>query len=139
MVDERRRFEAIRGLEALSPLGQQAVLDARVRLDIWIDENLDRIEAEMNAAIESKRRALGAETDGLRAELAAARAAMSDLLAELGSLEERFSSGDGMTLEDAVRATREIVMSVRSSLEAREQRVHALAPASAGYRATSAG
>jgi len=137
MVEERRRFEAIRGLEGLSPLGQQAVLDARVRLDVWIDENLDRIEAEMNSAIESKRRMLGAEADALRAELAAARAAMSDLLAELGSLEERFASGDGMTLDDAVRATREIVTSVRSSLEVREQRVHALVPTSARHRATS--
>jgi len=80
---------------------------------------------------------LGAEADALRAELAAARAAMSDLLAELGSLEERFASGDGMTLDDAVRATREIVTSVRSSLEVREQRVHALVPTSARHRATS--
>lgn len=137
MVDERKRFEAIRGLEGLSPLGQQAVLDARVRLDVWIDENLDRIEAEMNAAIDSRRRALIVEADGLREELVAGRAAMSDLLAELGSLEERFASGDGMTLDDAVRATRELVTSVRASLEACERRVLALVPTSAGHRATS--
>lgn len=137
MVDGRKRFEAIRGLEGLSPLGQQAVLDARVRLDVWIDENLDRIEAEMNAAIDSRRRALIVEADGLREELVAGRAAMSDLLAELGSLEERFASGDGMTLDDAVRATRDLVTSVRASLEACERRVQALVPTSAGHRATS--
>lgn len=127
MTQRSNRFESIRGLEGLSPLAQQAVLDARVRLDIWIDENLDRIEAELHASLESKRRALSAEVAGLQEEIAAAGSFMADILARLSALEERFASGDGVTVEEAVRATRETILAVRSSLEQREQRVRGLA------------
>jgi hypothetical protein len=127
MAHSSNRFEAIRGLEGLSVLGQQAVLDARVRLDVWIDENLDRIEAELRTSLESKRRALSAEVAGLQEEIAAAGSFMADILARLSTLEERFASGDGVTVEEAVRATRETILAVKSSLDQREKRVRGLA------------
>ncbi len=131
MVHQSNRFEAIRGLEGLSPIAQQAVLDARVRLDIWIDENMDRIEAGLHAALEAKRRALAAEIAGLQEELAAAGSYMAEMLVRISALEERLASGDGVTVDEAVRATRETILAVRTSLEQREHRVRGLAHATA--------
>jgi hypothetical protein len=139
MVYEPRRFEAPRDLEGLSAESRQLVLEARERLDRWIDENVDRLEAEMRDAIEAGRRALATEVSAVQAELAEGKERLAQVLADLSRLEESFDAGDGMTVDEAVRATREAVQNVRAALDQREQRIKGLAGAavSAGVKAVT--
>lgn len=136
MVYKPKRFEAPQSLEGLSPESRQLVLDARERLEAWIDENVDRLESEMNTAIDSRSQALASEVSAFEAELADAREQLGEVLARLGTLEEGFDAGDGMTVDEAVRATREAVQAVRAALEERERRIAGLskAVASAGLK-----
>lgn len=139
MVYKPKRFDVPRGLTDLSPEGQALVLEAREHLDTWIDENVDRLEAEMQATIEEKRRVLAAEVVGLQEEIAAGQQRMTDVLDRLGDLEESFEAGDGITVDQAVRATRDTVQAVRAALDERERRVRGLARAavSAGISAAT--
>jgi chromosome segregation ATPase len=139
MVYKPKRFEAPQSLEGLSPESRQVVLDARERLEAWIDENVDRLESEMNAAIESRSQKLASEVSAFQAELADAREQLGEVLARLGALEEAFDAGDGMTVDEAVRATRDAVQAVRTALEERERRIAGLSKAvtSAGLKAVT--
>jgi vacuolar-type H+-ATPase subunit H len=139
MVYEPRRFEAPRDLEGLSAESRQIVLEARERLDRWIDENVDRLESEMRDAIEARRQELAAEVSAVQAELAEGKERLAEVLVGLSRLEDSFDAGDGMTVDEAVRATREAVQNVRSVLDRREQRIKGLAGAavSAGVKAVT--
>ncbi|HEM45955.1 MAG TPA: hypothetical protein ENO23_02815 [Alphaproteobacteria bacterium] len=139
MVYEPRRFEAPRDLEGLSAESRQLVLEARERLDRWIDENVDRLETGMRATIEAHRQELADEVSAVQAELAEGKERLARVLADLSRLEESFDAGDGMTVDEAVRATREAVQNVRAVLDQREQRIKGLAAAavSAGVKAVT--
>jgi len=126
MSDRSHRFGSPHGLEALGAERRQLVLDTCARLEAWIDDNVDRLESEAKAAIEAKRQEMAAQASAVRAELAAAKERLADVLARLGTLEESFEAGDGLTVDEAVRATREAVTSARRVIDEREQRMNEL-------------
>jgi len=123
MTIRTSRFDTPRRLAELSAEGQELVLDARERLEAWIDENVDRLEQEAQASVEEKRRALADEVAAFQEEIAASRQAFAEMLDRLGGLEADFEAGDGVTVDQAVRATRETVMALRTALQERERRV----------------
>jgi predicted nuclease with TOPRIM domain len=100
---------------------------------------VDRLEAEMRDAIEAGRQALATEVSAVQAELAEGKERLAQVLVDLSRLEESFDAGDGMTVDEAVRATREAVQNVRAALDQREQRIKGLAGAavSAGVKAVT--
>ena len=99
----------------------------RAQLETWIDENVDRLEAEMLSAIEARQAALAVEVTAFEQEIGTSRRQMSELTERLDALERSFEGGDGILVDEAVRATKETVQSVRAALEEHERRVRDLA------------
>ena len=133
MVNETRetaasgRFGPSREGAGLSDEGAELARDVRAQLETWIDENVDRLEAEMLSAIEARQAALAVEVTAFEQEIGTSRRQMSELTERLDALERSFEGGDGILVDEAVRATKETVQSVRAALEEHERRVRDLA------------
>jgi len=121
------RFAPPRDLDALDPEARALVAEARACLEGWIDENVDRLEAASRSDVEARRAELARAVAGIEEELAGTRERIAGILGRLDALEDAFVSGDGMTVEDAVRATRAVLHAARESIEERERGLRRLA------------
>jgi len=126
MSTHSKRFEAPRRLDGVSAEARELVLEASARLEDWIDENVDRIESEMQAILEARRQELAAQASAVQTELAAGRERLAEVLDRLDALQADFEVGDGMTIDEAVRTTREVVRSLRSVIDERDRQLNEL-------------
>lgn len=105
------------------PEETKQVLDgARARMDRWIDDSVDKLVKDMGEVISQAAGELRAEVDKVAEELADSRQRIEALAAKLGQADLQTGAGDGITLDEALRETRQQVELVRAELAAREQR-----------------
>ena len=103
--------------------------EAQERLDAWIDENLDRLEAEWAESFEHERKAISEEIVAIEKEIQGTRSVMAETLSRLTELEEDWKLGDGATLEEAMLSTREAIHRLQAALDERQRRRRALVAA----------
>ena len=123
MVAQPKKFKRSADPPALSEAGRAIVNEAQERLDSWIDENINRLEAEWTESLGLHKREILEETAALEGEMQGAQGEIVEALNRLNQLEENWKSGDGETIEEAIASTRETIHRLQAGLDARETKI----------------